>query len=414
MSLLWDTLSIKGTSFLVFSVFVIAALGYLLGRIKIKGVCLGTAGVFITALLYGCFFFNTLGAELSVELGEISLTYVSNGLKIIENVGLIMFVTAVGFIAGPGFFHNLKKHFRSYVILSLVLVLTGGTVCAVCILIGKNFSTLDSKEFTAMLVGILSGALTSTPAFSAAKATVTGISPQLEDLVTVGHGIAYLFGIVGIVLFIQIIPKILKADMEKERAILAADIAGKKTDDTKKKNYVQLDGFSFLPFCAAAVLGMIIGSFKVRNFSLTITGGCLLVSLLLGHFGHMGKVSVVPSDRTLKVLRELGLMLFLIGAGVAGGANFVKYFNWIYFVYGMIMTVIPLITGFIFAKYVLKMKLLDSLGAISGGRTSTPALGTLISTSGTEDVASAYAATYPVALVLVVIVSEVLILIFGN
>ncbi len=414
MSLFGGALSVEGVIFLIFSVFVIAAAGYGLGRIKIKGVSLGTAGVFIIALLYGCFFFNTLGAELSVKSGEISLTYVSNGLKIIENIGLIMFVTAVGFIAGPGFFHNLKKHFKSYVILSLVLVLTGGTVCAVCILTGKNFSTLDSKEFTAMLVGILSGALTSTPAFSAAKATVTGISPQLEDLVTVGHGIAYIFGIIGIVLFIQIIPKILKADMEKERAILAADIAGKKTDDTKKKNYVQLDGFSFLPFCAAAVLGIIIGSFKVRNFSLTITGGCLLVSLLLGHFGHIGKVSIVPSDRTLKVLRELGLMLFLIGAGVAGGANFVKYFNWIYFVYGMIMTVIPLITGFIFAKYVLKMKLLDSLGAISGGRTSTPALGALINTAGTEDVASAYAAAYPVALVLVVIVSEVLILIFGQ
>ena len=414
MSLFGGALSVKGVTFLIFSVFVIAAAGYGLGRIKIKGVSLGTAGVFIIALLYGCFFFNTLAAELSVKSGEVSLTYVSNGLKTIENIGLIMFVTAVGFIAGPGFFHNLKKHFKSYVILSLVLVLTGGTVCAVCILIGKNFSTLDSKEFTAMLVGILSGALTSTPAFSAAKATVTGISPQLEDLVTVGHGIAYIFGIIGIVLFIQIIPKILKADMEKERAILAADIAFKKTDDTKKKNYVQLDGFSFLPFCAAAVLGMIVGSFKVRNFSLTITGGCLLVSLLLGHFGHIGKVSIVPSDRTLKVLRELGLMLFLIGAGVAGGANFVKYFNWIYFVYGMIMTVIPLITGFVFAKYVLKMKLLDSLGAISGGRTSTPALGALINTAGTEDVASAYAAAYPVALVLVVIVSEVLILIFGS
>lgn len=414
MSLFGGALSVEGVTFLIFSVFVIAAAGYGLGRIKIKGVSLGTAGVFIIALLYGCFFFNTLGTELSVKSGEVSLTYVSNGLKIIENIGLIMFVTAVGFIAGPGFFHNLKKHFKSYVILSLVLVLIGGTVCAVCILTGKNFSTLDSKEFTAMLVGILSGALTSTPAFSAAKATVTGISPQLEDLVTVGHGIAYLFGIIGIVLFIQIIPKILKADMEKERAILAADIAGKKTDDTKKKNYVQLDGFSFLPFCAAAVLGIIIGSFKVRNFSLTITGGCLLVSLLLGHIGHIGKVSIVPSDRTLKVLRELGLMLFLIGAGVAGGANFVKYFNWIYFVYGMIMTIIPLITGFVFAKYVLKMKLLDSLGAISGGRTSTPALGALINTAGTEDVASAYAAAYPVALVLVVIVSEVLILIFGN
>ena len=76
------------------------------------------------------------------------------------------------------------------------------------------------------------------------------------------------------------------------------------------------------------------------------------------------------------------------------------------------MTLIPMIIGFIFAKFLLKMPLLNNLGSITGGMTSTPALGTLISVSGTEDVANAYAATYPIALVSVVIVSQVLILIF--
>lgn len=411
MELFGGVLSIKSVTFLIFSVFLVAAVGYGLGRIKIKGVSLGTAGVFIIALLYGCFFYNTLSSQFTVDIDGQSAGYVINALKIIENVGLVLFVNSVGFLAGPGFFHNLKKHFKSYVVLSVVLVVTGGLTCAGCIMIGQNFTDLNNREFTAMLVGLLSGSLTSTPAFSAAKATV---EPQLEDLVTVGHGIAYLFGVIGIVLFVQIIPKLLKADMACERAILAADNPGKKDDGEQKKKYIQLDGFSFLPFCAAAALGIIIGSFKVQNFSLTITGGCLLVSLLLGHFGHIGRVSIVPSDRALKVFREFGLMLFLIGAGIAGGANFVKYFNAIYFIYGIFMTVIPLTVGFIFAKFVLKMKLLDSLGAICGGRTSTPALGTLINTAGTEDVAAPYAATYPVALVSVVIVSEVLILIFGQ
>lgn len=411
MELFGGVLSIKSVTFLIFSVFLVAAVGYGLGRIKIKGVSLGTAGVFIIALLYGCFFYNTLSSQFTVDIDGQSAGYVINALKIIENVGLVLFVNSVGFLAGPGFFHNLKKHFKSYVVLSVVLVVTGGLTCAGCIMIGQNFTDLNNREFTAMLVGLLSGSLTSTPAFSAAKATV---EPQLEDLVTVGHGIAYLFGVIGIVLFVQIIPKLLKADMACERAILAADNPGKKDDGEQKKKYIQLDGFSFLPFCAAAALGIIIGSFKVQNFSLTITGGCLLVSLLLGHFGHIGRVSIVPSDRALKVFREFGLMLFLIGAGIAGGANFVKYFNAIYFIYGIFMTVIPLTVGFIFAKFVLKMKLLDSLGAICGGRTSTPALGTLIDTAGTEDVAASYAATYPVALVSVVIVSEVLILIFGQ
>ncbi len=175
---------------------------------------------------------------------------------------------------------------------------------------------------------------------------------------------------------------------------------------------IEMDEFGFMPFALAAIIGIFVGSIKFGNFSLTTTGGCLLVSLVFGHFGHFGKMSVMPKDNTLKVFREFGLVLFLIGAGVAGGASFVQYFKAVYFLYGVIMTIIPMIIGFLFAKYVLKLNLLNNLGSITGGMTSTPALGTLIGTAGTENVASAYAATYPVALISVVIVSQILLLIF--
>lgn len=147
-------------------------------------------------------------------------------------------------------------------------------------------------------------------------------------------------------------------------------------------------------------------------FNLTTTGGVLIVALLFGHFNHIGPVSIMPKESTLKVFRELGLMLFLIGAGVAGGISFVKYFQPLYFLYGVIMTIIPMIIGYLFAKYVLKLPLLNNLGSITGGMTSTPALGTLINVAGTESVASAYAATYPFALISVVLVSEILIILF--
>ena len=136
------------------------------------------------------------------------------------------------------------------------------------------------------------------------------------------------------------------------------------------------------------------------------------MSLVFGHFGKVGKVSIMPQVSTLKVFRELGLMLFLIGAGIPGGADFVEFFDIMYFVYGVIMTIIPMIIGFLFAKYVLKLSLLNNLGSITGGMTSTPALGTLINTAGTEDVAAAYAATYPIALIAVVLVSQFLIILF--
>ena len=147
-------------------------------------------------------------------------------------------------------------------------------------------------------------------------------------------------------------------------------------------------------------------------FSLTTTGGCLLVSLVLGHFGRMGKLNMMPEQSTLKLFRELGLVLFLVGAGIPGGADFVANFDPMYFVYGVIMTILPIIIGFLFAKYVLKLSLLNNLGSITGGMTSTPALGTLIGVAKTEDVAAAYAATYPIALIAVVLVSQFIIILF--
>lgn len=403
MVLFGGILSITTVTFLVFCVFLIAGLGYLLGRITVNGISLGTAGVFIVALLFGAFIYHLLEGQLLVA----GKSYVSSALKIVENMGLILFVTSVGFIAGPSFFGDLRKNFHSYILLGLVIIIAGGLACAGCIVFDSRVYDRNIQEVSAMLVGLLSGSLTSTPAFSAAKATV---AEELEAIVAVGHGIAYLFGVVGVVLFVQLVPKLTKADMDKERAKLSQSAPEAPSKLTGSE--MEFDPFGFCSFSIAAVLGVILGSFKIGNFSLTTTGGCLILSLVLGHFQRFGKVRIMPHESTLKVFRELGLMLFLIGAGVAGGASFVRYFEWVYFIYGIIMTLIPMIIGYIFAKFVLKLNLLNNLGSICGGMTSTPALGTLISTAGTEKVAGAYASTYPIALVAVVIVSQLLIMIF--
>ena len=401
--------SVTGIGFLMFCVFIVAALGYALGRITIKGVNLGTAGVFIVALLFGCFFYKPLEGQL-MNAGS---TYVGNALKILENLGLMLFVTAVGFIAGPNFFAGLKKNFKSYILLGAAIIIAGALACIICIV------AFDCNA--SMAVGILSGALTSTPAFSAAKETVQVVAEtpemavELENMVTVGHGIAYLFGVVGVVLFVQLIPKFAKANMAEERAklVIASDGSRKQLDKSK---LVDIDGFGFAPFALAVVCGIIIGGIKIpmgnSAFSLGTTGGTLLASLVIAHFGHIGKLSMQVNENVLKCLRELGLMMFLIGAGIPGGAHFVEYFAIEYFFYGVFMTIVPMIVGYIIAAKVLKLPMLNSLGSITGGMTSTPALGTLINVSGTDDVASAYAATYPVALVLVVLVSQFVILLF--
>lgn len=421
MSLFGGVISISGITFLMFCIFAILFVGYALGRITIKGVSLGDAGVFIIALLFGALFFGPLESQLVLKGDVDTVSFVDKALEIVESLGLILFVTSVGFIAGPKFFSNMKKNFKSYVLLGLVVILAGGLAAIACIFIGRGIgfgSSIETSEgFTAMIVGLLSGSLTSTPAFSAAKATV---APEYTSLVSVGHGIAYIFGVIGVVLFVQIIPKLTKANMEEERAKLTAAEA----DETKEKKdlkLIKLDDHGFAPFALAAICGIIIGKIMIPMssdglagtcFSLTTTGGCLLASLLFGHFGRIGKLSIMPAQSTLKLFRELGLVLFLVGAGIPGGADFIANFDPMYFVYGIIMTIVPMILGYLFAKYVLKLSLLNNLGSITGGMTSTPALGTLINVSGTEDVAAAYAATYPIALIAVVLVSQFLIILF--
>ena len=390
-----------GVTFMMLCLFAVLAVGYLLGRITIKGISLGSAGVFIVALVFGCFFYNNLSDALTIN----GATFVKEALKVIENIGLMFFVTAVGFIAGPGFVSNFKKNFKSYVLLGLVIIVAGAAVCTGCILVDRSFSDLSNQEITAMMTGIFAGALTSTPAFSASKGAV---AEGLDGIVSTGYGIAYLFGVVGVVLFVQLIPKLLGADIAAEREKITATDTGKKKVINGK--LMEMDEFGFMPLAMAILIGVCVGSLKFGNFSLTTTGGCLLSGLLFGHFQHIGPISLMPKTTTLKALRELGLVFFLAGAGISGGANFIKYFKAIYFVYGIIMTVLPMIIGFLFAKYVLKLPLFNNLGSITGGMTSTPALGTLIHVTGTEDVASAYAATYPIALISVVFASQLIII----
>ena len=414
MNLFGGVVSISGITFLMFSIFAIIAVGFALGRITVKGISLGDAGVFIIALVFGCLFYSQLEAQLP--------GFTDKALKIVENLGLILFVTSVGFIAGPKFFGNFKKNFKSYVVLALVVILAGGLAAVGCIYFGRGVMGEENhEEFTAMIVGLLSGSLTSTPAFSAAKATV---SEAYEGAVSVGHGIAYIFGVIGVVLFVQIIPKLTRADMETERAKLpeaSAAKGGEEKKEKKKFKLLDLDGHGFAAFALAAIVGTFVGMIKIplsaeglsgTCFSLTTTGGCLLTSLVFGHFAHIGPVNVTPTDSTLKIFKELGLILFLVGAGIAGGAKFIELFKFSYFIYGVVMTVVPMIIGYIFAKYVLKLSLLNNLGSLTGAMTSTPALGTLIGVAKTDDVAAAYAATYPIALIAVVLVSQFLVILF--
>ncbi|MBP5730070.1 MAG: hypothetical protein J6X19_02590, partial [Clostridia bacterium] len=106
MSLFGGVISVTGIGFLMLCVLAVAAVGYALGRITVKGVSLGTAGVFIVALVFGALCFKYIDTQLvmkvtmpaaeTAEAGAeaaattVTKSYASNALKIIENLGLIL------------------------------------------------------------------------------------------------------------------------------------------------------------------------------------------------------------------------------------------------------------------------------------------------------------------------------------
>ncbi len=394
----------------LFVAFVIVVLGFLVGGIKIKGISLGTAGVLLVAIVVGVIFYlcsDEKTGETAIMIGKTKIAFWNGGVKstfdLLSNIGTVLFVTAVGLIAGPKFFRSFNKSMMAYVAMGAVIVAIGVGITILLAAVDKNMNI-------AMATGLLSGSLTSTPAFGAAKESAGKL---MEGDVTAGYGIGYLYGVLSVVLFVQIVPKLLKVDIAKEREGFVAANTIQIPEDGKKR--WTLDEFGFFPFFVTIVLGLLIGCIKVpigkgNYFSFGSSGGTLIAGLIVGHFRHFGKIDMKVSKETLNMFRELGLVLFLVGAGVPGGVRFVQAFKGIYIVYGIIMATVPMILGFVLGKYVFKLSIFNNLGSITGGMTSTPALGSLISVAGTDDVSSAYAATYPFALVLIVVSCNLMVL----
>lgn len=359
-------------------VFVIAALGYALGRLRVKGMSLGTAGVLIVALVFGHF---GMGVP-----------------EIVQNMGLCCFVTAVGLIAGPGFFRSFSRNAAAYAVLGIVIIAAGAATCLGVI----RFAGVE----TDLALGLMTGALTTTPGLAAAL-EATG-----SDMVSLGYGIAYPFGVVSVVVFVQAMPRILHVDIEKARREYKA--VNDPPARVSRGKRLSCDPHGFFGFSLAVALGILLGKITVplpggAGFSLGTSGGPLLAGLFLGHIGHVGRLDLTVKKETLVTMREFGLVLFLIGAGTKAGTGFVQTLTeqgLSLFLYGALMAAVPILAGYLIASKVFRLDIFNLLGAICGGMTSTPALGTLIEVAGTDDVASAYAATYPVALAAVVLAAQ--------
>lgn len=372
----------------VMVIFFILALGYILGRVPFLGIKLGTSGVLLVAIVMGHFGYEVAG--------------------IVGQIGLVLFLSCVGLVAGPMFVKNLKSNILAFILTSISVVISAGILIAIVV----KFFDISLP----LALGLSAGALTSTASL-AATIEATGSS-----IASVGYGITYIFGVVGVILFVQILPKIMKVNIDDENAKLVSKDED-KSSASLVKYLINIDASGIFVISLAVVIGVLIGSISIPlgpniKFSLGNSGGSLIAGLILGHFGHIGKISLKAPKTTLNPIRDLGISLFLIQNGAKAGTGFVEVLadqGIKLFVIGIIMTLVAVSFAFIISRYLFKMPLFAALGATTGAMTSAPSLSALIAaTNNNDNVTAFYAACQPIATIALVLLPQIMVSILGN
>jgi len=148
------------------------------------------------------------------------------------------------------------------------------------------------------------------------------------------------------------------------------------------------------------------------SITLGLAGGPLLVGLLLGHFGKVGKITGYIPRPTRLLLQEFGLALFLATAGIRGGANIVETLTtqgWTLLAAGALIVILPLCLAYVACRKFLGLNLLQTLGGTCGAMTSTPALGVISSKTESPVPVISYATAYPAALILMTIFAKLVV-----
>lgn len=368
-------------------IFLIMALGYMVGYINFFGIKLGASAILIISLVFGHF-----GYDIP---------------DIIGTIGLVFFLAPIGLMSGDTFVSNIKINGIKFLLIAVLTCIVGG------IMIGTTALIFDIP--IELSTGLGTGALTST----AMLGSVMGLTDS--PLPSVGYGIGYPFGVVGVVLFVQLLPRILKVDIDAENEKIT--IPESKTAHFKKDkgSLVDIDPHGLFGVAVAIILGILLGGIKIPVgdtvvISLGSGGGAIVAGIILGHFGNIGPINFTYNKTDMRLVRDLGLALFLMSLGLNAGAGFVEVLGAHgvkLFVAGALQTIVTTTVSFLMAYYAFKLPLFGALGTTTGSMTSAPSLGALIGVTKDERVVAFYAATQPIATIFLVFMPQLIFIIFG-
>jgi len=145
---------------------------------------------------------------------------------------------------------------------------------------------------------------------------------------------------------------------------------------------------------------------------LGLAGGPLIVALVVGRFGRIGRlVCYMPTSANI-AFRDFGIALFFAAVGLEAGA---KFFSTVFsaagvqwMLAGIVLTIVPMMAISIFAFFVLRVSFVDIAGLLAGGMTNPPALTVATKLFGSDAPAVAYATVYPLTMLLRILAAQIL------
>ncbi|MBX4265075.1 hypothetical protein [Clostridium estertheticum] len=425
--------------------FAAAFLGLAFGKIKIGKFSFGLSGTLFSGLFLGWAAVTYAGTiHKGAKLYEAAQKVASGSIisKDFFDLFLILFIAAIGLLTGKDIAKALKKYGLKFIVLGFVITITG-------VLVTYGYIANNTKYSSYQISGIYTGALTSSPGLAASLETVKNQSVTLEQRysvlsvsdknkalkmidksgkltpentpklspkqveifiktaqadVSLGHTLAFPFGLLTIILSAVFIPKIFGIDVEKEKELYEKGIKEGSTDE--KSTQIKGAGFNLIAFTFVCIVGYFLGWFKFSlgagSVSLGSTGGILIVALACSHFGKIGPLNFRMDAKILGAIRQVALGLFLATVGLMYGNSIVSVFmgsGLAIAMMGLSVVVIAILMGFLVGRYVLKLNWMVLSGAICGGMTSTPGLGAAVDAVGNDYPAIGYGAVYPFALI---------------
>ncbi|MEE1796824.1 aspartate-alanine antiporter [Streptomyces sp. BE308] len=203
-------------------VFIVIALGFLLGKVRYKAIALGAVtGCLVAGLV--------LGAQFKVQIDDT-----------VKNLFFIMFLFALGYRVGPQFFRGLKKDGLPQVVNAVVVCVTG-------LLVSWLFASLLGYG-PGLGAGLMSGALTQSAAIGVAQdaiGTLPGLSSAevktQENLVAVGYAVTYPLGtILCAMLLANVLPRLYRRNLATESAELAAELDAPNESPDEGEGYYEV------------------------------------------------------------------------------------------------------------------------------------------------------------------------------